>query len=68
MGVIIAGWSVFHFLKVKGTPVPLNPPPKLVDTGPYPNFGDTLLNLVVGEIGSHLALSYPMVLWGIHEE
>ena len=29
------GWSVFHFLKVKGTPVPFNPPPKLVATGPY---------------------------------
>ncbi len=35
LGVILTGWSVFHFLKVKGTPVPLNPPPKLVDTGPY---------------------------------
>lgn len=34
-GLILAGWSVFHFLKVKGTPVPLNPPPKLVATGPY---------------------------------
>lgn len=28
-------WSVIHFLKVKGTPVPVNPPPKLVCTGPY---------------------------------
>jgi protein-S-isoprenylcysteine O-methyltransferase Ste14 len=35
LGVIIAGWSVLHFLKVKGTPVPFNPPPKLVDSGPY---------------------------------
>jgi protein-S-isoprenylcysteine O-methyltransferase Ste14 len=35
VGVWITAWSVFHFLKVKGTPVPLNPPPKLVDTGPY---------------------------------
>lgn len=35
VGVLITAWSVFHFLKVKGTPVPLNPPPKLVDTGPY---------------------------------
>lgn len=34
-GVFVTGWSVFHFLKVKGTPVPLNPPPKVVDTGPY---------------------------------
>ena len=28
-------WSGFHFLKVKGTPVPFNPPPTLVMTGPY---------------------------------
>lgn len=28
-------WSVLHFVKVKGTPVPFNPPPKLVTTGPY---------------------------------
>ena len=27
--------SAYHFLKVKGTPVPFNPPPKVVDTGPY---------------------------------
>ena len=35
LGIIVTGWSAFHFLKVKGTPVPFNPPPKLVDTGPY---------------------------------
>jgi protein-S-isoprenylcysteine O-methyltransferase Ste14 len=28
-------WSILHFLKVKGTPVPFHPPPKLVITGPY---------------------------------
>lgn len=28
-------WSLVHFFKSKGTPVPFNPPPKLVDTGPY---------------------------------
>jgi len=35
IGAVVIAWSVFHFLKVKGTPVPLNPPPKVVDTGPY---------------------------------
>lgn len=35
LGISLTGWSVFHFLKVKGTPVPLNPPPKLVNSGPY---------------------------------
>ena len=28
-------WSVCRFLKKKGTPVPINPPPKLVTDGPY---------------------------------
>ena len=32
---ILIGWSVLVFLQAKGTPVPLNPPPQLVTTGPY---------------------------------
>ena len=35
VGIAVTAWSVFHFLKVKGTPVPFNPPPKVVTTGPY---------------------------------
>ena len=35
VGVSVTAWSALHFLKVKGTPVPFNPPPKLVITGPY---------------------------------
>ena len=35
VGVGVTAWSVIHFLKVKGTPVPFNPPPKLVKSGPY---------------------------------
>ena len=35
VGVAVTAWSAFHFIKVKGTPVPFNPPPKLVKTGPY---------------------------------
>ena len=34
-GIFLWLWSVLHFAKVKGTPVPVSPPPKLVDTGPY---------------------------------
>ena len=34
-GIAVTAWSVAHFLRVRGTPVPFNPPPKLVDTGPY---------------------------------
>ena len=35
VGFFFVGWSVLFFLKAKGTPVPVNPPPKLVITGPY---------------------------------
>jgi protein-S-isoprenylcysteine O-methyltransferase Ste14 len=35
VGVAVSAWSAFHFLKVNGTPVPFNPPPRLVKTGPY---------------------------------
>jgi protein-S-isoprenylcysteine O-methyltransferase Ste14 len=35
VGVAVTAWSVFHFLRVRGTPVPFNPPPKLVTSGPY---------------------------------
>ncbi|MEN6375977.1 MAG: isoprenylcysteine carboxylmethyltransferase family protein [Smithella sp.] len=38
--LLIAGiwlwlWSVLIFFKSRGTPVPVSPPPKLIDTGPY---------------------------------
>ena len=35
VGIAVTAWSGFHFLKVKGTPVPFNPPPEVVKTGPY---------------------------------
>jgi protein-S-isoprenylcysteine O-methyltransferase Ste14 len=35
VGVAVTAWSALHFLRVKGTPVPFNPPPKVVETGPY---------------------------------
>jgi len=34
-GIWLWLWSVLTFIKSRGTPVPLSPPPKLVDTGPY---------------------------------
>ncbi|MBN1548891.1 MAG: isoprenylcysteine carboxylmethyltransferase family protein [Syntrophaceae bacterium] len=34
-GSLLWLWSVVHFAKAKGTPVPVSPPAKLVDTGPY---------------------------------
>jgi len=35
VGLFFWVWSALHFGKAKGTPVPFNPPPKLVATGPY---------------------------------
>lgn len=35
IGLFLMLWSILYFVKVKGTPVPFNPPPKLVTTGPY---------------------------------
>ena len=35
LALFLVGWSVQNFLKAKGTPVPFNPPPQLVTTGPY---------------------------------
>ncbi len=35
IALFMIGWSAYHFLKAKGTPVPSNPPPRLVTSGPY---------------------------------
>jgi len=37
-------WSILHFIKVKGTPVPFNPPPKLVNAGPYSYIRNPMLS------------------------
>lgn len=34
-GTFLTSWSVATFLKGRGTPVPFNPPPELVEKGPY---------------------------------
>jgi protein-S-isoprenylcysteine O-methyltransferase Ste14 len=35
IALFLLGWSVLNFFKAKGTPVPFNPPPRLVTSGPY---------------------------------
>jgi protein-S-isoprenylcysteine O-methyltransferase Ste14 len=35
VGLGFTAWSALHFLRAKGTPVPFNPPPRLVTSGPY---------------------------------
>jgi protein-S-isoprenylcysteine O-methyltransferase Ste14 len=34
-GLFFAGWTAGQFIKSRGTPVPLNPPPKLITVGLY---------------------------------
>lgn len=43
LALFMMGWSVFDFLKVKGTPVPFNPPPTLVTSGPYAHVRNPML-------------------------
>ena len=43
IGLFLMIWSVVHFVRVKGTPVPFNPPPKLVTTGPYARVRNPML-------------------------
>ena len=35
IALFLLGWSILNFFKAKGTPVPFNPPPRLVTSGPY---------------------------------
>ena len=35
VGLFLVLWCLLRFAKARGTPVPLNPPKELVDTGPY---------------------------------
>jgi protein-S-isoprenylcysteine O-methyltransferase Ste14 len=35
LALFLIGWSGLNFIRVKGTPVPFNPPPQLVTTGLY---------------------------------
>jgi protein-S-isoprenylcysteine O-methyltransferase Ste14 len=35
IGIVIVCFCVIYFIKSKGTPVPLNPPKSLIDSGPY---------------------------------
>jgi protein-S-isoprenylcysteine O-methyltransferase Ste14 len=43
IGLFLILWSIFHFIKAKGTPVPINPPPKLVTTGPYAHLRNPMI-------------------------
>lgn len=43
-GLTLALWCLYNFLKAKGTPVPFNPPPVLITTGPYAYIRNPMLS------------------------
>ncbi|MRR16977.1 MAG: isoprenylcysteine carboxylmethyltransferase family protein [Deltaproteobacteria bacterium] len=43
-GLTLALWCLYNFLKAKGTPVPFNPPPVLMTTGPYAYIRNPMLS------------------------
>jgi protein-S-isoprenylcysteine O-methyltransferase Ste14 len=52
LGWFICGWTALAFIRTKGTPVPFNPPPKLITTGLYSHVRNhMLLGLFIFLIG-----------------
>jgi protein-S-isoprenylcysteine O-methyltransferase Ste14 len=43
-GLFLAGWCLVIFLGAKGTPVPFNPPPRLLTQGPYAYMRNPMLS------------------------
>jgi len=43
LGAALTIWSAAHFLAARGTPVPFNPPPTVVSTGPYGHVRNPML-------------------------
>ncbi|MBN2288139.1 MAG: isoprenylcysteine carboxylmethyltransferase family protein [Candidatus Glassbacteria bacterium] len=44
LGPVLMFWSAFNFFRVRGTPVPLAPPPCLVCRGPYAHVRNPMLS------------------------
>ncbi|MDO9515651.1 MAG: isoprenylcysteine carboxylmethyltransferase family protein [Syntrophales bacterium] len=56
-GLFLYFWSVLHFIRTRGTPVPFNPPPELVTSGPYEHIRNPMLSgLFIFLFGLALAL------------
>jgi protein-S-isoprenylcysteine O-methyltransferase Ste14 len=45
-GMALWFWSVRQFVRARGTPVPFNPPPKLIQDGPYAYVRNPMLTAV----------------------
>jgi protein-S-isoprenylcysteine O-methyltransferase Ste14 len=62
-GLFLTLWSLVHFFKVRGTPVPFNPPPSLVTIGPYAHVrnpmitGDFILLFGIGILFKSISLT-----------
>jgi protein-S-isoprenylcysteine O-methyltransferase Ste14 len=57
--LFLIGWSVLNFLRAKGTPVPFNPPPQLVTTGPYAYTRNPMLTGVFSLLFGFSVFEYP---------
>lgn len=44
LGLFLYFWSALNFIRVRGTPVPFNPPPELVTSGPYAYIRNPMLS------------------------
>lgn len=64
-GLFLVMWATFTFAETKGTPVPLNPPPSLVTTGPYAYSRNPMLSgLFVLILGVGFLLDSILVTFG----
>ena len=45
LALFLMGWSIINFIRAKGTPVPFNPPPRLVTSGPYAYVRNPMLSV-----------------------
>ncbi len=44
IGLALLVWSYLYFFKAKGTPVPFNPPPQVVISGPYAHVRNPMIS------------------------
>jgi protein-S-isoprenylcysteine O-methyltransferase Ste14 len=64
LGVGLSAWSVRAFRAMRGTPVPVNPPPSLVVSGPYAFARNPMITgLLVAMFGIGLLLGSPGIVF-----